>query len=75
MDTHEPNSNAAATAVLNGPTVFLTYKEFAREARISPSTVRKYVRQGELRAARIGRAVRIPRSELDRLYQQAGNLR
>jgi excisionase family DNA binding protein len=50
-------------------TAFLTYKEFARESRLSVSTVRKHVRQGELRATRIGRAVRIPRSELERLVR------
>jgi excisionase family DNA binding protein len=51
------------------PPAFLTYKEFAYESRLSPSSVRKRVRQGELRATRIGRAVRIPRSELERLVR------
>ena len=50
-------------------TAFLTYKEFARESRLSVSTVRKHVRQGTVRATRIGRSVRIPRSELERLVR------
>ena len=35
--------------VPTGATVFLTYKEFAYESRLSPSTVRKRVRAGQLR--------------------------
>jgi len=60
-----------ATTAANGPTAFLTYKEFAYESRLSPSSVRKRVRRGDLQAVRIGRSVRIPRSELDRLMRQA----
>ena len=64
-------TGSGATALPNGPTAFLTYKEFAHQSRLSPSSVRKRVRQGELRVTRIGRSVRIPRSELDRLARQA----
>jgi excisionase family DNA binding protein len=70
-DTHEIKLPEVAGAVPNGPTAFLTYGEFAREARLSPTTVRKHVRLGDLLALRIGRSVRIPRTELDRLVRQA----
>ena len=49
----------------------MTYGEFAQESRLSISGVRKFVREGTLRAVRIGRAIRIPKSELDRLSKQA----
>jgi excisionase family DNA binding protein len=61
----------AGAALQKGPPAFLTYKEFACESRLSVSTVRKHVRQGNVRATRIGRSVRIPRSELERLTQQS----
>jgi excisionase family DNA binding protein len=53
--------------ILNQPPSFLTYKEFAFEARLSESGVRKHVKRGDVRAVRLGRSVRIPRSELERL--------
>ena len=61
----------AANSVPHGLTAFLTYKEFAYESRFSVSTVRKRVRCGDLRAVHLGRSVRIPRSELDRLSRQS----
>jgi excisionase family DNA binding protein len=61
----------AANTVSHELTAFLTYKEFAYESRLSPSTVRKRVRCGDLRAVHLGRSVRIPRSELDRLSRQS----
>ena len=66
-------TESAGPVLQKGPPAFLTYTEFAYESRLSPSTVRKRVRQGELRVTRIGRAVRIPRSELERLMRQAGD--
>ncbi len=64
-------ADSVSTAKRTAPPAFLTYKEFAYESRLSPSTVRKRVRQGEIRAARIGRSVRIPRSELERLTRHS----
>jgi excisionase family DNA binding protein len=57
--------------IINRPSAFLTFREFAREAQISESGVRKHVREGRLRKIRLGRSVRIPRSELDRLVAQS----
>jgi excisionase family DNA binding protein len=72
-DTRETKlTDHGAAAEPNGRTAFLTYREFAYQSRLSPSSVRKRVRQGDLHAVRIGRSVRIPRSELDRLARQAG---
>lgn len=50
---------------------FLTLSEFARETQLSLGGVRKYVREGRISTVHIGRSVRIPRSELDRLLAQS----
>jgi excisionase family DNA binding protein len=45
----------------------LTYRQVARAANISERMVRKLVRRGTLTAVRIGRSVRVPRTEVLRL--------
>jgi excisionase family DNA binding protein len=45
----------------------LTVEETADLLRVHPSTVRRLVRGGQLEVRHIGRAVRIPRTSLDRL--------
>lgn len=42
-------------------------KEAAAELRVSPATIRRLIGAGKLRAARIGRSVRIERRILDLL--------
>jgi excisionase family DNA binding protein len=48
--------------------VALTTPQFADGANLSESMVRKMIRTGQLRVVRIGRSVRIPKSELLRLF-------
>jgi excisionase family DNA binding protein len=42
----------------------LTVREVARYCRLHEMTVRRHIKEGRLRAIRIGRSVRIPREEL-----------
>jgi excisionase family DNA binding protein len=46
---------------------FLPVRAFARAVSLDQCTVRRLIASGEIRATRIGRSVRIPVSELDRL--------
>lgn len=42
----------------------LTVEEAAREAKVNPQTLRKWIRQGKLDAVRYGRSLRVKRSDL-----------
>jgi len=44
---------------------FLTVEEFSRTFRVSKNSVYKWVRNGTVKAVRIGRVVSIPTSELE----------
>jgi excisionase family DNA binding protein len=46
----------------------LTVGEVARYLRVHPMTVQRWCRTGELPAAKIGRAYRIKRGDLDRWW-------
>jgi excisionase family DNA binding protein len=46
----------------------LTVEEVARYLRVHPMTVQRWCRTGELPAAKIGRAYRIKRGDLDRWW-------
>jgi len=48
---------------------YLTIKEAAELARISPSTIRLYVRKRKLRAQKVGRRVIIKRTDLERFLE------
>lgn len=41
--------------------------EIARELKVAPITVRRAIRRGEIRAFKIGRLLRVPRSEIERI--------
>lgn len=45
----------------------LTINETAKILKVSPLTVRRYIARDILHAKRLGRTIRIPRSELERL--------
>lgn len=49
----------------------LTLKEAAGVLRLSPRTVREYVRRGELEGRIIGGRWRFRRKDLDRFYENA----
>lgn len=47
----------------------LTIAEFAHETRLCRASVYNLINRGELRAVKLGRATRIPSSELERLLR------
>lgn len=48
----------------------LTVDAFASELNIKPSTVRRWLLLRKVLAVKIGRAVRIPQSEVDRIVTE-----
>ncbi len=48
----------------------LTVDEVARYLRVHPMTVQRWCRSGDLPAAKIGRAYRIKRGDLDRWWAE-----
>ena len=48
-------------------TTTLTVPEAAERLRKDPETIRRYIRQGYIQSARVGREYRIPVSEITRL--------
>jgi excisionase family DNA binding protein len=51
------------------PESFLTVAEVAEMLKLNPQTVRNWIDQGSLPALRVGRRVRIRRSDLNRLLE------
>ena len=49
----------------------LTVDDIARILKLNPQTVRNWIDQGFLHAIRIGRRVRVRRSEFDRLIEES----
>jgi excisionase family DNA binding protein len=49
---------------------YLTVKETAEHLKLNQQTVRNWIDQGRLPAVRIGRRVRIPRSDLERILTE-----
>ena len=47
-----------------------TVREAAEELGLSPATIRAWIRQRRIGYVRLGRAVRIPASEIRRLIEQ-----
>ena len=45
-------------------TTFLSVLEASRELRVTPQTVRNYLRKGELESIRVGRALLIPEKKV-----------
>jgi excisionase family DNA binding protein len=45
----------------------LTVNEVATRLRVSPESVRRWARQGRLRAVKVGRQLRIPPTEVERI--------
>lgn len=46
----------------------LTTHEFAEALRISPKTVSAWIRAGKLKAVKFAGVIRIPKTELDRIF-------
>lgn len=53
----------------------LTVAEVADRLRVTPATVRRLIRDGELGALRVGRQYRVPAAALDRLDPLASSAR
>jgi excisionase family DNA binding protein len=60
----------------NGPKLFQAPEEFLTQAQagealgVTGRTIYQWIREGRIRAAKIGRLVRIKRSELDRMMDR-----
>jgi excisionase family DNA binding protein len=54
-------------------TTFLTIQQTAEKLSVSPSTVRRWIKQGHLPAIKIGRTVRILEKEMTRLSHTRGH--
>jgi len=50
----------------------LTVKELAQEYRVSEITVYRHIKAGKLPVYRVGRSIRIRRSDAERVYRKGG---
>lgn len=48
-----------------GPEVYLTVRQVAEKLQLSEKTIRRLISKGNLPGKQIGRAYRVPKSELD----------
>jgi excisionase family DNA binding protein len=53
---------------------FLTVNEIAEHLRLNQQTVRNWIDQGRLRAVRVGRRVRVRRTDLDHLVSEGATV-
>ena len=51
---------------------FFSVKEFAAAMNVCEMTIQRKVKKGEIKAVKIGKAWRIPRSELDNIFNVFG---
>jgi len=51
-------------------TQFYTIAEFAKVLKISIPTVKRWIKSGKIKVLRVGRVVRIPKEEIDRLMSE-----
>ena len=49
---------------------YLTVEESAKEFQVSEATIRRWIKAGDLRAAKIGKSWRIKREDLDAFYEK-----
>lgn len=49
---------------------YLTVEESAKEFQVSEATIRRWIKSGDLRAAKIGKSWRIKRDDLDAFYEK-----
>ena len=66
MEPNLDNSNAPVTNDRSNK-LLLTYDQASHALSISPTMLKKMARTGRLQVVHLGRAVRVPRSELLRL--------
>jgi len=63
------SNGKAARNPENAPTPNLTVKEAANLARLAQSTIRLYIRKGQLKVHKVGSRVIIKRTDLDRFVE------
>ncbi len=57
----------------DSPETYLTVAEVAETLKLNQQTVRNWIDQGSLPALRVGRRVRIKRSDFERILEQSYN--
>ena len=67
-----PLYNSAPAISTSPKPALLHVDDAAATLQVSSKTVRRLVARGDLKAVRIGRSVRIPSSEIDRLIADGG---
>lgn len=65
------NSEIKQKAMTEEYEKMLTPQEVAQRLRVTPQTVRNWIREGKIKAVRVGRPWRIPESELRAILEQA----
>lgn len=55
---------------MNDNTSLLTISEFASALRIQPSCVRRWIREEKITVVHVGRLVRVPSTEVQRLIRE-----
>lgn len=53
----------------------LTIEEVANHLKISKATVRRHIKEGRLKAVKIGKVVRIPAEEIKSLFRPIGEVK
>ena len=57
------------TVISETQLMYYTVEEVAKILRVSPPTVRKLIKEGQLKAVRVGVQIRIQKEELDRFLE------
>ena len=55
---------------MNETSHLLTVTEFAAALRVKPSCIRRWIAERKLTTIHVGRLIRIPRTEVDRIMRQ-----
>ena len=63
-NTTQTDTGTGTTGLSHQP--YLSVSEAAAVARVAPSTIRLYIRRGQLKPKKVGRRVIVARSELER---------
>ncbi len=69
MPSRPPSNQLVSTEAFSVDGTVLTVEEVAKALRVNTKTVYGLVKRGQLRAFRVGRALRCRRSEIDRFIK------
>jgi excisionase family DNA binding protein len=59
---------------MNTSTDLLTVEEFATALRVKPSCIRRWIREARITVVHVGRLVRLPASEVNRIVRRGTRL-